>query len=213
MNVRLSLSKKEHAKDIIFINCYRAPDNKTISSRDKAIDLIIENIKKIENYHKKYIVLTGDLNLDFSSNIDSKVVIADNVDEINNVTNDNVSTQEDNTGTKPSDYIDKLCSEFGLTNLIDKKTCIRENSASIIDLLLTNLNNICMVGVLEYCHFDHRPVFCIKRRSHDSRDNDFAYIRPFKDINTDVLYEELDNVNWESLKNDDINVYWRNIKN
>ena len=197
------LIKKKECKDIIFINCYRAPDNKTIFARNKAINYLIENIKKIEKYQKKCIIISGDLNFDCFNNEDE--------DQLNDAIPAN-EFEEISNAIRPKEYIDNLCTDLGIENLITKPTCFRGQSSTALDLFLTNMTNICNFGILDFSHFDHRAVFLCKQRQHDNSETEKIFIRPYKKMNLDNLYNTLNNYDWESLKDSDIDIYWGNIK-
>ena len=174
----------------MIVNCYRLPDNKSIESRNWAIDKIIENIKSINNYQNKYFALVGDLNLSVEMNDDC---------------------QETNA-IHTKDYIDKLCNELNLHNLIDKSTCFRGNSKSTIDLILTNISNIPCRSILDYGHYDHRPVMISKRRSHDEKTTEKIQVRNMKLLDEEKLNDIVLKTNWNVLRNNDINIYWLNLK-
>ena len=133
--------KKKHCKEIIVVNCYRCPDNKTIESRQTAIDKLLSNIKSITNYQHKSFIINGDLNFN----------------------TDTTNINENSNSTHTSDYIEKICLELGLVNLITENTCFRDDSSSTLDLILTNLSNISKQGIIHYSHFDHCPVFVSKK--------------------------------------------------
>ena len=206
--------KKENCKDIIYVNCYRAPDNRTILSRETAVNKIVENVKKIANYHKKQILITGDLNLSCDSDDSTIDTHIDQTQQtLNNNNNVSYNAARNVNMSKPKEFVDFICNELGLKNVIDKKTCIRGNSSSVIDLILTNMNNICNIGVVDFVHYDHRPVFISKRREHDIFIKNHIFIRPYKKMDLNMLYSELDNTDWNKLKNKNIDQYWDNLKN
>ena len=182
--------KKKHCKDIVIVNCYRCPENKTIESRNIAIDKISNNIKLIPNYQQKQFIINGDLNL----NTDSLFI------------------SDDSNAVHTSDYVDKLCNTFNLNNFISDHTCFRNDSATTIDLILSNMNHISEHGVLDYIQVEHRPVFICKRRQHDKIDNISVFIRPVSKIDNILLADELLNINWDEIKSNDIDLYWDNLK-
>ena len=181
---------KDNTKDIIIINCYRLPDNRSIESRSYAIDTIINNIKSIENFQDKCYIIVGDLNL--------SVDVSD--------------LDPNSTAIHTKDYIDKICNEVNLVNLIDKNTCFRGSSSSTIDLILTNATNIHCQGILDFGHFDHRPVFLVKKRQHDEKIYEKIVVRNMKLFDSDKLDILLNEVDWDSLKDNDLNTYWINLK-
>ena len=198
------LIKRKACKDIIFINCYRAPDNRTIFSRNKAINYLTENIKKIDKYQKKCIVISGDFNLDCYNDED--------IDILDNNISENNDTDEISNATRPREFIDNLCTDLGIENLISKPTCFRGQSSTAIDLYLTNMSNLCNFGIIDFKHTDHRALFICKQRQHDENETEKNFIRPYKKMNLENLYNILDNYNWESLKSTNIDTYWANIK-
>ena len=185
----LNITKK-HCKDIVIINCYRLPDNRSIESRTFAIDKIINNIKSINNYQNKYYMIVGDLNL--------------------SVERDDLDPESNAIHTK--DYIDKLCNEINLVNLIDKSTCFRGMSQSTIDLILTNISHVYSHGILDYGDYDHRPVYLAKRRQHDEIRSEKVKVRNMKLFDPKKLDEILEKIEWNKLKHNDLNIYWHNLK-
>ena len=187
----IKISRKE-CKDLIVVNCYRMPDNRTIESRLKAVNFITNNIKSIENFDRKHYVILGDLNYNFC-----------------------ISEEEKNNSNayNSKDYIDMICNELNLNNIINKSTCFRGESESTIDLILTNINNLYAMGVVDFSNFDHRAVFCSKKRVHDNKEHCHINVRNMKNLDLDHLSFLLNSFNWDSIKHTDIDIYWLNLKN
>ena len=110
-----------------------------------------------------------------------------------------------------------LCKHFSLYQLINEPTHHTESSSSIIDLFFTsNINSIVLSGVgepiLDQNISYHCPVYCVL--------NSNKFITP---INTRHVWlydrgdymsfsRDLDNTDWNSPRNDDMDAYTNNIK-
>ena len=116
----------------------------------------------------------------------------------------------------PSRKINNVCQYFGLDQLISEPTHFTETSSSVIDLIFTsNKNNVFLSGIGDpFLHKNmryHCPVYCVfnfeKCNSGVFTRNIWLYDRG----NYEALSIELNETNWNNLKNDDINIYAQNI--
>lgn len=112
--------------------------------------------------------------------------------------------------------VNNICQNYGLHQIIGEHTHFTERSSSIIDLLIvSNPQNVILSGVGDpFLNQDiryHCPIFgvfnfrkghvkCIKR-----------HIWKYKDGDYDRLKQNLISTDWESLENDDIDTYTKNI--
>ena len=116
----------------------------------------------------------------------------------------------------PSRKINNVCQYFGLDQLISEPTHFTETSSSVIDLIFTsNKNNVFLSGIGDpFLHQNmryHCPVYCVfnfeKCNSGVFTRNIWLYDRG----NYEDLTIELNETNWNNLKNDNINIYAQNI--
>ena len=116
----------------------------------------------------------------------------------------------------PSRKINNVCQYFGLDQLISEPTHFTETSSSVIDLIFTsNKNNVFLSGIGDpFLHQNmryHCPVYCVFNfetcNSGVFTRNIWLYDRG----NYEALSIELNETNWNNLKNDDINIYAQNI--
>lgn len=98
-----------------------------------ACNTIKEYIGTIEEIEKKEIVLMGDLNWDISD--------------------------KESVGAK---FVNDICDEFGLKQMINESTRITSYSNTLIDVIITNVKNIAYVGCLNYQISDHYPTYLVK---------------------------------------------------
>lgn len=112
----------------------------------------------IEAIDRKEIVLMGDLNCDYSD--------------------------IDGIGHK---MINDICDEFGLTQEIKRYTRVTHRSFSLINSILTNGKNISYTGCVNYNISDHCPVFIVKTRVSNARENECIYRRTLRDFDTLTL--------------------------
>ena len=110
----------------------------------------------------------------------------------------------------------ELCQYFSLDQLINEPTHYTELSSSIIDLFLTsNKNNVLLSGVGEPI-FDqniryHCPVYCLLNFDKISTPVYTRHIWLYDKGDYQSFSRDLNNTDWNSLKNDDINIYATNI--
>ena len=57
------------------------------------------------------------------------------------------------------------------------------------------------------------PFLFKKKREHDIFIKNHIFIRPYKKMDINMLYSELDKTDWNKLKNPNIDQYWDNLKN
>ena len=106
--------------------------------------------------------------------------------------------------------IKDLCQEYGLSQLISDSTHFTETSQSTIDLILTiNCNDILTSRVgepfLEQNIRYHCPVFCVLDFQKPKTRSFKRHIWLFDRGNYQALSTELNNTNWDNLKDADIN--------
>ena len=126
----------------------------------------------------------------------------------------NINMADNRNSTKIKD----LCQEHGLSQLISDPTHYTETSQSTIDLILTNNSDDILTSGVGEPFLDqniryHCPVFCVL-------DFNKPKIRSFKrhiwlfdqgNYHYQALSTELNNTNWDNLKDIDINKYTNNI--
>ena len=105
--------------------------------------------------------------------------------------------------------IKDLCQEYGLSQLISDSTHFTETSQSTID----NCNDILTRGVgkpfLDQNIRYHCPVFCVLDFQKPKIRSFKRHIWLFDRENYQALSTELNNTNWDNLKDADINKYCR----
>ena len=112
--------------------------------------------------------------------------------------------------------IKDLCQEYGLSQLISDPTHFTETSQSTIDLILTNnCNDILTSGVgepfLDQNIRYHCPVFCVLDFQKPKIRSFKRHIWLFDRGNYQALSTELNNTDWDNLKDVDINKYTNNV--
>ena len=137
---------------------------------DVGCELLTASLQKVNDLHKYEVVVVGDLNLDCS-----------------------------NSRYESCKKIDNFCNEFGLKNYIDIPTRTTANSSTILDVILTNIRNVNSWGVLNYNISDHNPVFLIKKRTKDIKNNEWIEGRSYKYYDRELLMRNLKDLDWSIL--------------
>ena len=165
----------------ILLGTFYRPPNST----QDALTSIEDSISLAYDTNIQNILITGDFNLDVLKSSSNKKVF-------------------------------DLCQHFSLYQLINEPTLHTESSSSIIDLFFTsNINSIVLSGVgepiLDQNIRYHCPVYCVL--------NFDKFITPIYTRHV-WLYDrgdymsfsrDLDNTDWNSLRNDDMDTYTNNI--
>lgn len=149
-----------------------------------AIEHLLNALNEIENILNYEIVLLGDMNLDCL-----------------------------NAGSGSTALFSSICNEFQLKNVINLPTRFSENRQSCIDIILTNIHNIYKSGTVNYNISDHIPIFMIKKRIHDIKQNAFVYGRSYKHYDKEAFMKALTDYDWSSLEMlDEPDKVWEIIK-
>ncbi|MCG8096969.1 MAG: hypothetical protein JAZ17_25655, partial [Candidatus Thiodiazotropha endolucinida] len=111
-----------------------------------------------------------------------------------------------------------ICQQFSLHQLIDEPTHFTESFSSILDLFLTgNKNNVLLSGVgepflgqnIRY----HCPIYCVLTFQKVSTPVYTRKIYLYNRGNYEAFSNDLEETDWQSLKNNDIDTYAGNITN
>lgn len=105
------------------------------SNDRKALEEIFDFMGKIKDMDKKELIIMGDLNWDL---LDKKGV-----------------------GYK---MVNELIEEFDLNSHITHATRITASQESLLDIMVSDIKNICDAGCINFAISDHFPVFLIKKR-------------------------------------------------
>lgn len=135
-------------------------------NHNKALDMIKHYVHSIPDISKKEVVILGDLNWNYL---------------------------DTNLGWK---YINELELEFSIKQIITVPTRYCPNKASLIDVILTNMNNILVSGCLDTSFSDHYPIFVVKKRKKILRKFEYKTARSYKYYDSDLLKNRLTNLDW-----------------
>ena len=117
---------------------------------------------------------------------------------------------------KDSDHreIKNLFVSYGYKQLIEKATRIIETSETLINVILTNSpETIRNYDTILSSNGDHDIIAVIRKISTPKYPPRTIYSRNYKNYNTNVIKNELRNVNWEHVTNcGDSNICWQYIK-
>lgn len=139
---------------------------------EEACNKIKNYMRSIPNLDKKDIILLGDFNWD----VGSKSNGAGNI------------------------FVEDIMNEFGLIQLIRSPTRIGPNSATTIDLIFTNINNIFSSGCLNCISSDHYPIYIIKKREKILQERVEIRKRKMVDYDVAVFSDKLINLDWSVLE-------------
>ena len=124
----------------------------------------------------------------------------------------NIDTLKENSNKKIRD----LCQQFNFDQLINAPTHYTENSSSIIDMIFTsNKNNIILSGVgepfLEQNIRYHCPVCCVLNFIKPASPSFKRKVYLFDRGDYESFSNDLISTNWETLKNNNIDIYAENV--
>ena len=110
--------------------------------------------------------------------------------------------------------IKNLFVSYGYKQLIEKATCITETSEMLIDVILTNSpETIQNYDTVLSSNSDHDIIAIIRKKSTPKCPPRTIYSRNYKNYNTNIIKNELRNVNWEHVTNcRNSNICWQYIK-
>lgn len=148
-------------------------------NNQKAYDTIKQFICGIPNLDKNEVVIIGDLNW--------------------------VITDKNSIGAK---YIMEIAEEFELTQHIKEPMRVTETGSSIIDIVMTNMNNVAYAGCLNYQISDHCQVYIIKKRLAIDKEYEYVYKRTFWSYNVNTFQERLASLDWSSISLLNVDDMW-----
>lgn len=109
-------------------------------------------------------------------------------------------------------YLDKKCSQvkllktlekqLGLTQVISEATRVTLDKSTLIDLCLTNMNNLSHSGVIHYFLSDHFPIFVVKKKLKLEKKCCNFIGRSYLNYSLEVFKSELDRINWTDILNE-----------
>ena len=114
--------------------------------------------------------------------------------------------------------INDLCQQFNLEQIITEPTNYTENSMSIIDLfLVSNKNRVLLSGVgepfLDQNIRYHCPIYCVYNFDKVITPSFTRHIYLYHRGDYQTLALELTETDWNSLKDNNIDVYAQNVTN
>ena len=118
-----------------------------------------------------------------------------------------------NTSRRKSD---SLCMQFSLHQSISQPTHFTEHSSSLIDIILvSNKENLILSGVTDpFLNQDvrfHCPVYGVLKFSKPKSKTFVRHIWSYENGNYELLQEKTSAFDWQSLENDDLDIYANNI--
>lgn len=147
-------------------------------------------------------VIEDSISLAFDSNINEVFITGDlNLDTLKNASNQKISD---------------ICQQFSLDQIIVEPTHFTENSSSIIDLVFTsNKNSILLSGVgdpfLDQNIRYHCPVYFVLNFHKNVVPAFYRHIWLFDRGDYESFSRDIRETDWETLKNNDIDIYASNI--
>ena len=112
--------------------------------------------------------------------------------------------------------IDSLCMQFSLHQSISQPTHFTEHSSSLTDIILvSNKENLILSGVTDpFLNQDvrfHCPVYGVLKFSKPKSKAFVRHIWSYENGNYELLREKASAFDWQSLENDDLDIYANNI--
>ena len=139
-------------------------------SIERAVESLTLHLSMAPDVHKFEIVIVGDLNLDCS---DSTLHSAK--------------------------CVSSICAEFSLTNMITLPTRFSGSKWSILDIMLTNIRNCFISGVVNYNISDHLPVVLVKKRAKIRHIKVTATGTSYKNYNREMFMANLSQLDWSII--------------
>lgn len=92
--------------------------------------------------------------------------------------------------------INEIANEFGLVQHITSSTRWSKGKASLLDVIMSNINNLFLSGCLDKCLSDHNPVFIVKKRKKIHRQYEYRYCRQYKLFDKVTFQNNLESLDW-----------------
>lgn len=140
------------------------------SNYAKAHATMVNYLNALTDLSKKELIILGDLNWDYL----------------------------DKTAQRYN-FIRELELEFGVEQKILMPTRCSLNKSSLIDIILTNMNNVMACGCLDVSMSDHYPTFLIKKRKKIARKHEIRLCRSYKNYDKVLFMEKLSSLDWSVL--------------
>ena len=122
----------------------------------------------------------------------------------------NINLLNYNRDNQTSDYLDMLL-DLGFTPLITKATRITDHTATLIDHIYTNVpQKITKAGICLADITDHLPVYCTIR-NRPPLCQETKYFRDFSHFDKDLFLNDLENIDFSQLINEDVNESINNV--
>ena len=173
----LNFSDENLEIQFVVINCANAKSMIIVNcyrppngSIDSAMESLNVQLNMIPDFHKFEIVTTGDLNLDSSD-----------------------------ATLHSAKCISSICSGFSLRNMITLPTRLSDSKWSVLDVILTNIRNCYMAGVVNYNVSDHLPVVLVKKRVKIRHSKETVIGRSYKNYNRERFMANLSQLDWTVL--------------
>ena len=118
--------------------------------------------------------------------------------------------------TSPFKMLKEIERDFGLKQLITEPTRVTQNSSTLIDLMLTDCDQVSTSGVLDINISDHLPIFYVRKKSREKTPKKIVYGRSYKNYNVDVYQRDIvDDTRWELFWScdPDVNKLWELMYN
>lgn len=96
-------------------------------------------------------------------------------------------------------WINIISDEFDIVQHIRKPTRITLKSGSIIDLMLSNINNVYKAGCIDFMVSDHHPTYLIKKRDHVTNETTWVYKRNMASFDRLGYQLRLKQLDWSIL--------------
>ena len=114
--------------------------------------------------------------------------------------------------------IDTVCQTFSLSQIISEPTHFTEHSSSLIDLLVvSNKDHVLLSGVgdpfLTQQVRYHCPIYGIFKFSKPKQMSFKRHVWYYERGDYNLLRNKASEIDWDTLQNDDIDVYANNIHN
>ena len=108
----------------------------------------------------------------------------------------------------------EFCALHGLSQLIVSPTRITQNTATLLDHVLTNCaDKVFQVGTLDIGLSDHQIIYCTRKKVKAKiYAKTYIKLRSLKNYSTELLLEKLKALNFDfGIFNDDVNIAYADL--
>ena len=91
---------------------------------------------------------------------------------------------------------------YNFVQLVHEYTRVTSKSRSTIDLIWTDMSNVCASGIIDIHLSDHLPIYVVKKKEREQKEFKYIIGRSYKNyVKEDFQWDILDHYDWEIFWN------------